>query len=42
MRYLIDSNILIFFIIDTDQLTTEVKNIIYDRYSPTTKTLLTG
>jgi len=30
MRYLIDSNILIFFIVDTDQLTAEVKEIIYD------------
>jgi len=30
MRYLIDSNILILFIVDTDQLTPEVKDIIYD------------
>ena len=30
MRYLIDSNILVFFIIDTDQLTREVKDTIDD------------
>jgi len=30
MRYLIDTNILILYVIETDQLTAEVKDILYD------------
>jgi PIN domain nuclease of toxin-antitoxin system len=30
MRYLIDTNVLILYILNTDELTTEVKDILYD------------